>query len=285
MAFLIGAFFVGTSNFAYFNDNRPIELFHFLTYEVIRDSSIIIFGILAIIVALSLLNMTMKILHAENVSIKEGISKAKQNAKDTSIYNLIFSPFIMIKQAISVLIFEVFGQKKQYECMQESNPSTLGKLNSKWLAHVFTIWGFIGLFVATILDMFFKSSHNEMVDVFSPIRFLGIVSGIFFLIGVSSFIIKRVFKVNKFYAKSTYEDYFILVTLWMIGFTGVVLTTILYMDTVPATIAYTFFVLHLVAFFELMIFAPFTKFAHIWYRTFALWIYYGLEKRKSIVTS
>ena len=133
--------------------------------------------------------------------------------------------------------------------------------------------------------MFFKHDHDELVSVLYPIRLLGIISGIFFLIGVSAFILMRFFKVNKFYAKSTFEDYFILIDLWIIGFTGLLLTFILYVNAIPASLGYIIFVLHIVAFFELMIFAPFTKFAHVWYRTFAVWIYYGLEKRKSIVAN
>ena len=285
VALLLTILFFGTSNFNNFTDARPVKLFDFFSYEIIRDTSIFIFGILAIIVAFSLFNMTLKILGSEGISIREGLSNARQNKKDDSIFSLLFSPFMIIKEAFKVLIFEVFGQKKQYECLTETETSKFEKLNSKWLMHVFTIWGFIGLFVATILDMFLKHDHNELVSVFYPMRLLGIISGIFFLIGVTSFILKRAFKVNKYYSNSTYEDYFILVTLWILGFTGILLTAFLYLDFVPATWAYVIFVLHVVSFYELMIFAPFTKFAHVWYRTFALWIHYSLEKRKSIVSS
>ena len=285
VAFLLTALFFGTSNFNNLTDDRPLRLFDFLSYEVIRDSSIIIFGILAIIVALSLLNQAIKIFRSENVSFRNGLNDAKQNKESLSIFHLILSPFIMIKEAFAVLIFEVFGQRKQYECLTEKSTTKLQKLNSKWMYHVFTIWGFVGLLLATTLDMFFKHDHDELVSVLYPIRLLGIISGIFFLIGVSAFILMRLFKVNKFYAKSTFEDYFILIDLWIIGFTGLLLTFILYVNAIPASLGYLIFVLHIVAFFELMIFAPFTKFAHVWYRTFAVWIYYGLEKRKSIVAN
>ena len=35
---------------------------------------------------------------------------------------------------------------------------------------------------------------------------------------------------------------------------------------------------------ELMILAPFGKFAHVWYRAFGLWIHYGLQARKKNLT-
>ena len=288
VALLLITFFIGTSNFNNFTDTRPIQLFNFLSYEVIRDSSIVLFSILAIIAAFSLLNMTVKILHSENISIKEGFSKARQDKNSTTVFSFIFSPIQMIIEAFKVLIFEVFGQKKQYECSQENQPTSKWEtFTSKWLMHVFTIWGFIGLFAATILDMLLKHDHNELVPVFYPIRLLGIISGIFFLIGISAFILKRILKTTKYYSNSTFEDYFILITLWIIGFTGIFMDIILYnyITFIPAQLAYIFFVIHLVAFFELMIYAPFTKFAHIWYRTFALWIYYGIEKRKLMVNT
>ncbi len=285
VALFLITMFVVTGNLSGISNTRPIKLFDVISYEFIHNSSLIIFGLVSLIVVLSLLNQAIRIMHAENASIKQGIINAKQNKNSFSIFHLIFSPLLMIKEAFEVLFFEVFGQRKQYECLEEKSATKLQKINSKWMYHVFTIWGFIGLFIATALDMFLKPNHNELVSILYPIRLLGIISGIFFLIGVSAFILMRVFKVNKYYAKSNYEDYFILIDLWMIGFTGILLTTTLYVTAIPASLAYYIFIIHIVAFYELIIFAPFTKFAHVWYRTFALWLNYSIEKRKLLLAN
>jgi len=39
-------------------------------------------------------------------------------------------------------------------------------------------------------------------------------------------------------------------------------------------------VFHIIAILMLFTFAPFGKFGHVWYRSFALWIHYGLVARK-----
>lgn len=288
VAILFGTIFLSVSNFNNYTDARPVQIFNFFPYEFIHTFSLIVFGIVGIIVALSLLNQAIKIFKAENANLRQGITDAKQNKESLTVFNLLFSPFIMIKEAFSVLIFEVFGQKRQYNCLTEKKTSTMEKINSKWMYHVFTIWGFVGLFMATILDMFLKPNHNEipqMDNALFLIRLLGIISGIFFVIGISAFILMRVFKVNKFYSNSTFEDYFILITLWFLGVSGILLTATLYWNFIPAHLAYAFFIIHMIAFFELMVFAPFTKFAHVWYRTFSFWIYYGIEKRKTKVAS
>lgn len=281
VAFLLATMFVVTANLSAVSNARPIALFDVISYEFIHNSSLLIFGLIGLIIVLSLLNQAIRIMHAENTSIKDGIMNAKQDQSAFTIFHLIFSPLIMVKEAIEVLVFEVFGQKKQYECLEEKSATNLQKLNSKWMYHVFTIFGFVGLLLATALDMFLKPDHNEMVPILYPIRLLGIISGIFFVIGISAFIIMRVFKVNKYYAQSDYEDYFLLIDLWVIGFTGLLLTTTLYLTIIPASLAYYLFIVHIVAFYELMIFAPFSKFAHVWFRTFAIWLNYGLEKRKA----
>ena len=291
IAILIAAMFLVTANFDYFTDERQIVFFDLHNEGFIRNSSLILVGILGIIILLSFLNLIIKILHAENSSIKEGLSQAKQNKKSTTIYSLVFSPVVLVIEAIKVGLFEVLGQKKQYECLEENPPKNLwDKLTSKWVMHIFTIWGFIGLFIATAMDVLFKSEneYNTLVtfnSIFIIVRILGIISGIFFIIGVTGFILKRLFKVNKYYSNSTFEDYFILILLWIIGVTGVSLDFFLYLDFLPAKFAYIFFIIHLTAFYELMIYAPFTKFAHIWYRTFALWLSYGIEKRKLMVSA
>ena len=288
VAFFFGALFLAVSDFNIDFDKRPIAIFDFFPYEFIHNFSLALFVIIGLIVGLSLLNQAINIFKAENEDIRQGLIDARHNKEALTVFHLLFSPILMIKEAISVGIFEVFGQKRQYECLTETKTSFKQKINSKWMYHVFTIWGFIGLLGATVLDMFLKPNHNEIPQIDNAlfaIRLLGIISGIFFITGVTAFILMRLLKVNKYYSNSTFEDYFILITLWVIGVTGVLLTATLYWNFIPASFAYAFFIIHIVAFFELMVFAPFTKFAHVWYRTFAFWIYYGVEKRKAKAVS
>ncbi len=72
------------------------------------------------------------------------------------------------------------------------------------------------------------------------------------------------------------SDWLFLVLLWVTGFTGFVIEAALYLEPVPAW-GYWVFLLHVAVAMELVLFLPFTKFAHAMYRPVALF-FYGLAR-------
>ena len=50
--------------------------------------------------------------------------------------------------------------------------------------HLLTLCGFVGLSLATVLNLIFKADSNEFVELSHPIRLLGIMSGIMLMLGV-----------------------------------------------------------------------------------------------------
>jgi ferredoxin len=147
---------------------------------------------------------------------------------------------------------------------------------SKWFVHVAIMWGFIGLFVATILDYLLALTGikptGTWVPIWDPVRLLGTAAGLLMVYGVSAAIIRRARKTDASSAHSAPSDWVFLALLWVAGVTGFALEVAVYLPQ-PHAWSYWMLLTHLVVVMELLIMLPFSKFAHAIYRTVALFIY------------
>lgn len=91
----------------------------------------------------------------------------------------------------------------------------------------------------------------------------------------------RLRKDSRYASHSLTCDWLFLTNLFLVGLTGFLITLTYYITSIPSIWGYWFFVIHIIAVMELMVLAPFGKFAHVWYRAFGLWIHYGLQARKN----
>ena len=108
---------------------------------------------------------------------------------------------------------------------------------------------------------------------------LGFIGGALIIYGSGYFIYKR-FEGKEEY--TLYNDFTDWVFLWLImlaGITGFLLDLFILLNA-PFP-AYTMFAAHLIVVFDLLVTAPFTKFAHAGYRPFALWIAEARRKLSS----
>jgi quinone-modifying oxidoreductase subunit QmoC len=142
------------------------------------------------------------------------------------------------------------------------------KWNWTW-GHLLTLWGFVGLgIVGTVTGM------GTMVGVLrtplaltSGLKIFANVCAVVILCGGVVLLFARVRDPLK-RAASTYFDWFFLLTL-----VGVALTGILSELTRLAQLAawmYPIYFVHLVLIFALFLYAPYSKFAHLAYRTVAV---------------
>jgi quinone-modifying oxidoreductase subunit QmoC len=92
------------------------------------------------------------------------------------------------------------------------------------------------------------------------------------IFGVSAAIIRRWRKTDKTSEHSTPSDWTFLILLWLGGMTGFLLEFSIYLPH-PYTWSYWMLLVHLVMVSELFILLPFSKFAHVFYRTEALFIH------------
>ncbi len=168
---------------------------------------------------------------------------------------------------------ESLGQRRyRADCatVQEERPW----YRRRWLIHAATMWGFLGLLLATVLDyglaLLGVKATGSPVAIWYPTRLLGTVAGIALIYGVTMFIVDRLRHDGQAARRSETSDWTLLVLLWITGVTGFLVEIALYLPQAPAW-GYWVFLLHVSVAMELVLLAPFMKFAHAVYRPVALY--------------
>jgi heterodisulfide reductase subunit C len=140
---------------------------------------------------------------------------------------------------------------------------------NRYVAHMALFWGFVGLAVATTVDFVIGLGKVPLYPV-PPQRMLGILSGIAFTAGAGYYLLKRFKKDERHVKLSHFSDWVFVVLMLLAGVSGLLLTLSMYADS--GVVAYSLYAIHLVVVFDLILLAPFTKFAHAVYRPLAIWI-------------
>jgi ferredoxin/nitrate reductase gamma subunit len=178
---------------------------------------------------------------------------------------------------------ESLGQKRYREDCEDDDPKE-PLYRRRWLIHFLTVWGFLALFAATLIhygsDLIGLDGVAEGV-VGSVARVVGTIGGLAMMYGVTWFMINRQQKVSAAAQHSSPSDWLFLWMLWITGLTGFIIEISLYLpQDHPQPWAYVLFLVHVAIAMELVLFIPFTKFAHVMYRPVALF-FYGLAKERS----
>jgi quinone-modifying oxidoreductase subunit QmoC len=157
-------------------------------------------------------------------------------------------------------ILEILGHSRFKQCDVTRSRST---------SHLLVLYSFIGLAITTtIAIIYLYALHWESpYPLLDPMKILGNVSAIALLIGIALVIINRMATAEKAGMGSYYD--------WL--FIGVVATVVVSGTLSELTrlaniagLAYPIYFIHLVAVFFLFAYAPFSKMAHMVYRTTAL---------------
>jgi nitrate reductase gamma subunit len=167
---------------------------------------------------------------------------------------------------------ESLGQARyRKECASEAE--SVAWYRRRWLMHAVTLWGFLGLLLATGLDyglaLLGIKETGTPVPIWYPVRLLGTVAGMMLVYGTTVMIVDRVRSASRSVARSAPADWTLLALLWMTGVTGFGLELALYLPEPPAW-GYWVFLLHVAVAMELVLLAPFMKLAHAVYRPVAL---------------
>lgn len=150
------------------------------------------------------------------------------------------------------------------------------------IGHIFLLFGFVGAMITTgaiFLFIFvphylqligFESLHSFFelpIDFPHPVKILGGLSGLGLIIG-SGILIYRRWTIKDEVGANGYVDHLFLYMLFGTGITGMLswLTRL----TEISMLAYTIYYLHLVFVFFLLWYMPYSKFAHMIYRSLAL---------------
>lgn len=151
--------------------------------------------------------------------------------------------------------------------------------SNRWrkLAHFLVFWAFIGLLATTALAIVVlvlaEYLHNYSLgeyplNWYHPIKWLGNASAVALIVGSWLMIQNRRQLVAKGEINSSYFDLFFLYIVFGVGVTGFIAQVLRFAD-VPI-VAYPTYFVHLVLVFALLIYSPYSKFAHFMYRTVAL---------------
>jgi len=225
-----------------------LDLFGFIPSELIHDLGVAIMAVVVVAGGLGVLTMVVDLRRATTGwGWRRGAAAAWR--------------------AIAV---ESLGQRRyRGECESDQRPW----YRRRWFIHLATMWGFLGLLAATMLDYGLEllgiKATGTPVPLWYPVRLLGTMAGVTLLYGVTMLFLRRLRGEERSLRHSSVADWLLLVLLWLAGASGFALELGLYLPAAPVW-GYWVFLFHVAVAMELVLLAPFTKFAHAVYRPVAL---------------
>jgi quinone-modifying oxidoreductase subunit QmoC len=151
----------------------------------------------------------------------------------------------------------------------------------RYLAHLLILYSFAALAVVTgvvFFGIYFLGlEHMLPLAQWNPVKLLANLGAIALITGCTIVISNRL-KEDEAKSKSTYLDWVFIIIVYLVAISGL-LTEIVRLVNIPV-LAYSIYFIHLVLVFYLIAYLPFSKFAHMIYRTVALVYasYSGREK-------
>jgi len=162
------------------------------------------------------------------------------------------------------IIPTILLHRKFSECTENKDRET---------AHQLTLYGFIGLFIVT--NIFFVVMYGSYLlpsgplhgpwSQLNPVKWLANIAGVSLIIGTSLMIKNRSSKKDQ---KSTYFDWYLVYMAFGLGVSGMgaQLTRLAGL----AGVSFAVYYIHLILIWALFAYLPFSKLAHLVYRTVAM---------------
>ena len=166
--------------------------------------------------------------------------------------------------ALIKVIPTIFTHNKFSQCTEN---------NDRQIAHLLTLFGFIGCFIVTSIIfvvlygsyLFPEGPLHGPWSQLNPIKWLANLAGISIIVGSALLIKNRLAKTDQV---STYKDWFLIYLALGLGVTGML--TELTRLAGWAAVTFPMYFIHLIFVFFLICYLPFSKMAHIVYRTVAM---------------
>jgi len=238
---------------------ESLDIFGFIPEEAIHDLGI---GVMVIVFAAGLLGVAT-------------MARAVSRGGGVTLRSVVGSRSALRRSAGALwtaLAVETLGQRR-YRDDCDADADAQPWYLRRWFLHAATMWGFLGLLAATILDYGLSlagiKASGTPVPIWYPVRLLGTVAGIMLVYGATMLIIQRYRGRERSVRHSTTADWTFLALIWITGVTGFSLELALYLPSAPAW-GYWVFLFHVAIAMELVILAPFMKLAHAVYRPVAL---------------
>ena len=144
--------------------------------------------------------------------------------------------------------------------------------NIRYASHLMVFWGMLGLLVTTAIvafniDILHIAPPSRSGPGTIPIKILGNISAAAFVIGLLIMLVRRLTAPDQT-GNSSYFDWFFLFLIFGTGITGLATELIRWGGSVAGT--YFFYMIHLMFVLSLLLYLPFSKFAHLGYRAVAI---------------
>ncbi len=172
-------------------------------------------------------------------------------------------------RSLLATIVTILTHRRFRECNEE--PAGVRKTHKEHLhrAHLLAFYGFLGLVVTTtsVGVGIYAFGYLTPWPLWHPVKILGNASGLALIAALAGFGYRRIADKEKA-GKSTYSDWLLLDVLLLTTLTGF-LSQLLRLAGVPG-LAYPTYFIHLTFVFFLLVYIPYSKFAHLVYRTVAM---------------
>jgi len=158
-------------------------------------------------------------------------------------------------------VFKVVGEILSHSSFSSCESRKPGKL-----AHMLLFFGFSLLILVTIYAIFATISHNYPLPFSNPFKIMGNVASLMIYTGLGLMTAQRL-RNRKVFGKSGYSDWLLLVAIGLLTLSGTLVEAARFGNW---ACAYHLYFFHLVAVWFVIMYLPFTKLGHIFYRTAAL---------------
>jgi len=158
-------------------------------------------------------------------------------------------------------VFKVLG-----EILSHSNFSGCGSNQKRTLAHMGLFFGFGLLILVTLYAILASLTHNYPLPLSNPFKIAGNVASLMIYAGLVFMAYERISN-REVFGKSGYADWLLLIAIGLLTLSGALVEMARFGNW---AIAYHLYFFHLVAVWFVIMYLPFTKLGHIFYRTTAL---------------
>ncbi len=161
------------------------------------------------------------------------------------------------------------------ETVQHKRFNECGENQNRVRGHLPLLLAFIGLFTVTnyalirkdLIGAFNPAMHGPL-SLADPFKILANISAVALIVGIGILWSNRKKDEAEKGVKGTFHDWFLIWEIMAVGVTGLLSQFFRLADI--GSLAYLSYYLHLVAVMMLFLWMPYTKFAHMVYRTFAM---------------
>jgi ferredoxin len=236
-----------------------LAIFEFIPEELIHDTGLVVMALVFLAGIAGVATM------ARRIAARDGVGLRTVFGSSAAIRRSLHALWV----ALGV---ESLGQRR-YRADCRTDEAAVPWFRRRWFLHAVTMWGFLGLLAATILDyglaLLGIKATGTPVPIWYPVRALGTVAGLMLVYGTTVLIVDRWRGADRSVRPSGPADWTLLTLLWITGVTGFGLELALYLPDAPAW-GYWVFLFHVAIAMELVLLAPFMKLAHAVYRPVAL---------------